>query len=110
VKPTGVSAIYDEWYGTGHFKDVPIEGGIAHLETGEFRKTWRRSFRTAENKRFSRFSMVIKGIGNHMQRTGKTLEETLAEQDTYYGTHKSINKTIKLLQENGDLVAVARKH
>jgi hypothetical protein len=33
-----------------------------------------------------------------MQRTGKTFEETLAEQDTYYGTHKSITKTIKLLQ------------
>jgi hypothetical protein len=76
VKSMSVSAIYNEWHRTGHFQDTPIEGGIVRLETSEIRKTWHRSFQTAENKLFSRFRLVIKGIGNHMQRAGKNSEET----------------------------------
>jgi hypothetical protein len=95
-----VDEIYREFKGLQRFTDVPIAGGLEECDR-RWKTKWRRHFNPADQKRFSRMSMLSKAIDNQVKE-GRVLSEVLGSFDHYFLQKKrSFGGLIALLQEEG---------
>ena len=81
-----VQDIYDEWYGLGKFKDIPIEGGIDAMER-LYSSKW-RMHRNPKGfpKRFSRIRMIVTAINDRLINgpNGNNLSQVIDEMNELY--------------------------
>ena len=81
-----IQDLYDEWYGLGKYKNIPIEGGIEAME-----RLYSSKWRMGRNdkgfpKRFSRIRMVIAAINERVANgaNGTTVAQVIKEMDYLY--------------------------
>jgi len=90
---------YNEWHGRGKFEGIPISGGLAGCEE-RYKARWRRHFSSAEQKRFSRISILVKGMD---AAEGGALV-VMQDWQRYYEEKKcKLGGLVTLLQEKGYL-------
>ena len=81
-----VQDIYDEWYGLGKFKDIPIEGGIDAMER-LYSSKW-RMHRNPKGfpKRFSRIRMIVTAINDCLINgpNGNNLSQVIDQMNELY--------------------------
>jgi hypothetical protein len=80
MRHKSIYTIYYEWYGLEAYENIPVEGGIAMLET-KYKTKWRAHFSPAEKQYFSRLQKVVKGIDEQSKRKAKEPYEVLNEWD-----------------------------
>jgi hypothetical protein len=61
MRHKSIYTIYYKWYGLEAYKNMPLEGGIAMLES-KYKTKWRAHFSPAEKQYFCRLQKVVKGI------------------------------------------------
>lgn len=72
--------IYQEYYGEGFFKDVPLVGGLQGLED-KYGTKWRSG--SAFQKSFNRLRVIVKCVGRQIAE-GKEKEVVLKEMDELF--------------------------
>jgi Transcriptional activator of glycolytic enzymes len=90
-RPPSVTAIFQEYYGEGPYKDLPIAGGIKSLED-KYGTKW-RSGDSGYQKAFSRFQLVVKCV-DRLIGEGREKDVVLAEMDALF-----VRKECKTLQQ-----------
>jgi hypothetical protein len=96
-----VQDIYLEFKGLGVFKDMPIAGGLEECDW-RWKTRWRRHFNAADQKRFSRMSMLTKAADHQVAIEGRELDDVLSSFDAYFLQKKrSFCGLIALLQAEG---------
>jgi hypothetical protein len=83
-----VQDIYSEFKGLGLFKDMPIAGGGLEECDWRWKTRWRRDFNAADQKRFSRMSMLAKAADAQVAIEGRELDDVLASFDEYFREKK----------------------
>jgi hypothetical protein len=96
-----IDDIYYEFKGIGRlFRGIPIEGGLEACDT-RWKTKWRKHFNPADQKRFSRMTMLAKAIDKEVSE-GVALRDVLAKFDHYFLQKKrSFCALIQLLQTEG---------
>ena len=95
--PQSVSSIYQEYYGEGSFKDIPIVGGLKGLED-KYGTKWRAG--GAFQKAFNRLQLVVKCVDSQIE-LGKAKEVVLLEMDDLFKERrcKTLQSFRDVLQE-----------
>jgi hypothetical protein len=96
-----VDDIYKEFKGIGApCQDQPIIGGLEECDR-RWKTKWRRHFNAADQKRFSRMTMLARAIDDQVE-DGRLLPEVLGSFDHYFLQKKrSFCGLISLLQAEG---------
>lgn len=100
-KPVCVTEIYQEWKGIGRFEGVPIAGGLEAVEATT-KKKWRKDFKSADQKHFSRVVQLMGAIEREEAKEGVTLAAVLEAMDERFVSQKrSLSGLIVELQKTG---------
>jgi hypothetical protein len=107
-KYTTVTELYHEWYGTGPFIGIPINGGILAMETRHKNK-WRCEYSTGQKQAFSRIQRIMKAL-TRLHTAGRPIDDILLEFDEIFvgEARKSLSNFVSILQRRGYLDVVPR--
>jgi hypothetical protein len=99
-----VDDIYNEYKGKGNpCQDRPIVGGLEACDR-KWKTKWRKHFNAADQKRFSRMTMLAKAIDDQVAK-GEQLRDVLGKFDFYFRRNRSKRRSfcalIVKLQEEG---------
>jgi hypothetical protein len=108
-KPTYLSMneLFNEYYGLGRFEGKPVCGGFDKLEK-VFKTKWRQGFSRGQKKEWSRLTMTIRGINQHIEELGGDSSRALDNLDLVFqekgGVNHTTSKMVAYMQEQGLLV------
>jgi Transcriptional activator of glycolytic enzymes len=97
TSPKSVSAIYEEYYGEGEYKNCPVEGGLKQLEV-KYGTKWRAGC-PAYQKAFNRFQLIVKCVDGQIDGGKREKDIVLAEMDKLFE-----EKNCKTLQQIRDVL------
>ena len=111
-KPRGIRALYNEFFGIGDYKNVPVAGGLSGLES-RFGKDWRDHFLPADNKFFLRMKMVAEAVNRYkVQEVNWTTDDAIEQFDAWFvdkRVKRSLSNFVLLLQETEIIPKRGRK-
>ena len=64
-----LTSVYNEWFGQGEFRGVPITSGLCGMEH-KYGTKWRKHFKNRDKKHFSRMRSVMTAIQNKAKADG----------------------------------------
>jgi hypothetical protein len=101
TEPDSIRIIYNEFKGLHDFRDMPILGGLEGCDK-KYKTKWRKHFNGADQKRFSRMSMLAKAIEGQVEQ-GRDEVDVLLDWDQVYTKdgNRSFNGLIMYLQDQG---------
>jgi hypothetical protein len=104
TEPDSIRIIYNEYKGLHNFRDMPILGGLEGCDK-KYKTKWRKHFNGADQKRFSRMSMLAKAIEAQVEQ-GREEVDVLMDWDQVYTKdgNRSFNGLITYLQDQGYIV------
>lgn len=100
---TTIASILAQWYGRGSFNGVPIDGGLAAMET-KHKNAWRRHFNNADSVHFSRMLRVAKAV--RMVQANHCVDEDAAIsrlEPLFVSARKKLSTFVDRLKEQGFL-------
>ena len=101
---TSISNLFDEFKGIGNYNGIPIDGGYCKLEEENGTK-WRKHFKSADQKWFSRALSVVRAIDMEHERSGDDLNVVLARfQDWFVQCNNALGSLVEKLQMEGLIV------
>ena len=85
------TALWDAWFGTGQYKDVPVVGGILALEKQKKQNielNWRKEYAPKDNKKVSRWRLSVKYM---LEEKGLRTDhdDFITEMDVLYRQNKT---------------------
>lgn len=99
-KPDNVREVYEEYKGLGAFADYPICGGLQAVEE-KTKKMWRNGFSSADQKHFSRVTMLVSAIDCAIE-DGRELDQLMNELEMAFADKKkAFSGFITQLQTDG---------
>jgi hypothetical protein len=103
-----VQSMYNEYYGKGDFKLIPILGGLLGMET-KFGAKWRKHI-PGGSKLIGRMKAVMQAIELMAGTDGSSVEASIDKLELVFqakdGGNKSLSKLVDILKKQG-IVAVA---
>jgi hypothetical protein len=101
TEPDLIRIIYNEFKGLHDFRDMPILGGVEGCDN-KYKTKWRKHFNGADQKRFSRMTMLAKAIEGQVEQ-GRDEVDVLLDWDQVYTKdgNRSFNGLITYLQDQG---------
>ena len=103
-----VQSMYNEYYGKGGFKLIPMLGGLLAMEK-KFGAKWRKHI-SGGSKLIGRMKAVMKAIELMGRTEGGSVEASIDKLELVYqakdGGNKSLSKLVDILKQQG-IVAVA---
>jgi hypothetical protein len=101
TEPDSIRIIYNEFKGLHNFEDMPILGGLEGCDK-KYKTKWRKHFSGADQKRFSRMSMLAKAVQGQVDQ-GRDEVDVLLDWDQVYTRdgNRSFNGLITYLQDQG---------
>jgi hypothetical protein len=82
TEPDSIRIIYNEFKGLHDFTDMPILGGLEACDK-KYKTKWRKHFNGADQKRFSRMSMLARAIERQVD-LGEDEVEVIMDWDQVY--------------------------
>ena len=106
-----VQSFYNEYYGLGDFKDIPVDGGLATLEE-KYKAKWRKHIKGGA-KHISRVKQVMQAIDNMAGLDGRTVDGAIDILELAYqsddGAKKSLSNLVNILKQRGLVVSAASR-
>ena len=105
-----IVSVYNEYYGFGRYEGLPIEGGIHAMEQ-KYKTKWRSNYSSAEQKQFSRVTLIMKAITKRTEEDKEDLDYVLADLSQYYSKDGkySLALLVEVCQDHGWLTKRKRK-